>query len=121
MLFLAFGLCLGTTCTVASCDEFMKETAFSLSCDSEVSCRAEVASQFERIVPEDAKVIFNALSDEFLDIVKIPPCSNSTECGESSEVRNKLNKWARVPVKFNHSFISRISRLIVGLACKKIF
>lgn len=75
----------------------MKDTAISLSCESESSCRAQISLKLEAIVPVDAVSVFEARAAEFLDFVKGPICQNFTFCQGSLMMRDKLDKWARVP------------------------
>jgi hypothetical protein len=97
MLFFLFSCCGAATCTVASCDDFMKDIAFAFSCDSDSSCHDQIATQLQLIVPADSESVFASGSAEILELVKSTRCFNSTACEQSLEVRDKLDKWARIP------------------------
>jgi hypothetical protein len=89
-----------STCTVSSCDDFMRNTAESLSCDSEQSCRDEVARQLALIVPSDSETVFEKRKAVVMAMVRSEVCFNSTVCAFHDGVTNliaTLNEWARVP------------------------
>lgn len=89
-----------STCTVASCDDFMRNTAESLLCDSEQSCHNEVARQLALIVPTDSEIVFEQRKAVVMAIVKSDVCQGAVYCTSDQRTTDliaRLNDWARVP------------------------
>ncbi len=95
-----------STCTVDDCSAYQKELAFRFSCDTEEACQTEIARELEAIVPSDASALYDTLAMDMRNMVNSSLCRNWTMCHESAVVREKLNKWARVPT--SSSIASRL-------------
>jgi hypothetical protein len=95
-----------STCTVDDCSAYQKELAFRFSCDTEEACQREIARELEAIVPSDASALYDTLAVDMRNMVNSSLCRNWTMCHESAVVREKLNKWARVPT--SSSIASRL-------------
>ncbi len=80
MLMLGLGLfvCCEATCTVASCDQYMRQMADTFVCENDESCRHEMERHFQAITPSDSESVNGRLRDSFR--VLFASCRNDTEC-----------------------------------------
>lgn len=89
--------CAASTCTIASCDDFMRDLAFSFSCDSRLSCLDQIASHLSLIVPSDSETAYDSMNNVWEGLIASSLCVNKTACEESLDARAKLDQWARIP------------------------